>query len=84
MLAAAVHVEMNRASRRARFAVLLSLVSVVISLFALAVAVHHEAAQSAASRVAAWSSEPAPLVRVPTKAEIKRAQDMWRKRRMEQ
>jgi hypothetical protein len=73
MLVLDVQSEMKRASLRARSAILLSSISVVISLIALAVAVHYEAVRSAASQVAALSGQPAPRVRVPTKVEIKRA-----------
>jgi hypothetical protein len=84
MLVVDVTGETQRACRRARFAVVLSWLSVVISLIALGVAVEHETVWSAASHVAALSGQPPPLVRVPTKAETKRAQDMWKKRRMDE
>jgi hypothetical protein len=84
MLVADVKGETQRAWRRARFAVVLSWLSVVISLIALGVAAQHEAVWSAASHVAASSGQPPPLVRIPTEAEIKHAQDMWKKRRMDE
>jgi hypothetical protein len=82
MLALDVKVESQRACRRALFAVVLAFISVGISLIALAVAVRHELVRSVASQVAAASGQPAPLARVPTKAEIKHVQDMWKRRRM--
>ena len=63
MLVVDVKGETQRAWRRARFAVVLSWLSVVVSLIALGVAVQHEAVWSAASHAAASSGQPPPLYR---------------------